>query len=118
MKPTQSFNSGLVRICGRETTGAAGYAGADKIEEKCTLRYQRRTIGMQRGYLAAQAKETIDLLIRCPYRPAVLENDIAMPGDGAQYKIKKVQVIESVRPLVMDLTLERLSNQYEVVPSG
>ncbi len=80
-----------------------------------TLHYHRRTIGIQRAYLALQSNAKIDLLLRCPYREEVKAKDIAVPTlDGKQYKIMMVQVPEDIKPTMMDLTLERLETDYDL----
>ena len=118
MKPTQTFNDGVVKIHSITTVGNPGFSGTEKIKAKCSMRYKRRTIGVNRMYLAAQARQAIDLLIRCPYRSEITEGDVAIPVDGHQYLIKSAKVQEGIRPLVMDLTLERLLTDYGVIGHG
>ena len=57
----------------------------------------------------------LDLLLRCPCRPEVSTQDVAVPTlDGRQYRITLVQVPEDIHPPVMDLTLERLERDYDM----
>jgi len=80
-----------------------------------SLHYHRRTVGIQRAYLAKQAESKIDLLLRCPYRKEVRAMDVAVPTiDGQQYRIAMIQVPEDIAPPVMDLTLERLEVDYDL----
>ena len=81
---------------------------------KETLRYKERTTGNQRYYLAMQAGAKVDAVIRCPLRRNVSGQDIAIPNDGKQYRITLVQYPEDAEPPVMDLTLERTTEDYEL----
>lgn len=82
---------------------------------KGKLRFHRRTVGVQRQYLAAQAHAKVDYLLRCPYVPAITVLDVAVPTiDNKQYRITAIQVPEDIRPPVMDLTLERLEADYDL----
>lgn len=115
MKPTQEFNDGLVVIYGVTNSSDPGEAPVDKLTQKGILRFHRRTIGIQRQYLAMKVNARIDYLLRCPYRRDVSTFDVAIPTlDGQQYRITAVQVPEDIRPPVMDLTLERLETDYEI----
>jgi hypothetical protein len=111
----QPFNDGIVSIYSVENNAAAGDAPAEILTPKETLRFHRRTVGIQRQYLAAQAQSRVDFLLRCPYRPEVSVQDVAIPTlDKKQYRITAVQVPENIRPPVMDLTLERLGADYDL----
>jgi len=47
-------------------------------------------------------------------RRNVSAQDIAIPNDGRQYKITFIQYPEDIDPPVMDLTLERIDNNYAI----
>ena len=109
------FNDGLVTIYSAENQAAPGEKPLERLAEKATLRYNRRTVGVKRHYAALNAGAKVDLLLRTWYRPEVSPQDVAVPTqDGKQYRIILVQVPESITPPVMDLTLQRLERDYEL----
>lgn len=109
------FNDGMVTIYRVENRAAPGEKPKDALFKRGTLRYQRRTVGIQRHYAAMNAGARVDLLLRVPYRRSVSTQDVAVPTlDGKQYRITLIQVPEDVTPPVMDLTLERLERDYEL----
>jgi len=83
-----------------------------------SLRYKERTVGMSRYWAAMQANVKIDMVIRVPYVPikakAISTQDIAIPIDGEQYRIVQIQKPEDIYPPVMDLSLERLVQKYDI----
>lgn len=81
---------------------------------KQTLRYKERTVGFKRYYAAMQNNIKIDFVIRCPQVRTVKADNVAILIDGDQYRIKQIQYPEDVEPPVMDLTLERLGEFYDV----
>ncbi len=107
------FDDGAVTIYRVSNGAAPGDMPAEKPIRLGVLHYHRRTIGVQRRYLALQAQAKLDLLLRCPYRIEVSAQDVAVPTlDGHQYRITDIQVPEDIQPPVMDLTLERLEADY------
>lgn len=109
------FNDGMVTIYRVENRAAPGEKPKDALFKRGTLRYQRRTVGIQRHYAAMNAGARVDLLLRVPYRRSVSTQDVAVPTlDGKQYRITLIQVPEDVTPPVMDLTLERLERDYDL----
>lgn len=109
------FNDGMMTIYRVENRAAPGEKPKDALSKQGTLRYQRRTVGIQRHYAAMNAGARVDLLLRVPYRRSVSTQDVAVPTlDGKQYRITLIQVPEDVNPPVMDLTLERLERDYDL----
>lgn len=109
------FNDGLMTVYRVENQAAPGRKPVERLVEKCSLRYSRRTVGIRRHYAALRAGARVDLLLRVPYRPEVSAQDVAVPAlDGKQYRITLVQVPEDISPTVMDLTLERLERDYDL----
>lgn len=109
------FNDGLVTVYRVENQAAPGDMPVERLVEKATLRYSRRTVGIRRHYAALAAGARVDLLLRTWYRPEVSVQDVAvLPLFGKQYRITLVQVPEDVTPPVMDLTLERLERDYDL----
>ena len=110
-----AFCGGLVTIYRVENSAAPGEKPKKRLAPKGSLRYQRRTVGIRRHYTALNAGARVDLLLRCPCRPEVSTQDVAVPTlDGRQYRITLVQVPEDIHPPVMDLTLERLERDYDM----
>lgn len=110
----QSFSDGIVNIYTVDNIADPGNKPKDGLVLKLeNLRYEERTVGMGRYWTAKQDNVSIDLLIRVPRIDSVSSQDIAIPKDGKQYKIKQVQYPKDVEPPSMDLSLERLEQSYE-----
>jgi hypothetical protein len=109
---TQTYNDGVVKIYSVGNIAAPGKMPKEGLTLKATLRYDERVVGMSRYYAAMQNKVRADQLLRCPRVPGVAVEDVAVPNDGAQYKIKQVQYPPDVEPSSMDLTLERVVSPY------
>ena len=111
---TQVLNDGIVTIYRSENIADVGDMPKWNLVKTGALRYHRRTIGVQRLYLAKQANAQVDLLLRCQYRPEVKAGNVAVPTqDGEKYKITVIQIPEDIYPPVMDLTLEKLEGDDE-----
>ena len=108
----QTFNDGLVAIYATVSPRTIA------TTPKKILRYHERTVGMNRLVANAQVNVQIDALLRCPRTLDVSAQDIAIPKDGKQYRIKLVQYPEDIRPPVMDLTLEEVQSNYEHAETG
>lgn len=111
------FNDGIVRIYRVRNQAEAG--GMPRPRPCCleTLRFARRTVGVARYWAAKQEQVQADLLIRCPRRESVSTQDVAVLTDGRQYEIKQIQTPEGICPPVMDLTLERVAEEYGFEPN-
>lgn len=109
---TQTFNDGVVSVYSVGNTAAVGDAPQETLSVKATLRYKRRTVGIKRYYTASEANAQIDQLIRCQVVTSVSTQDVAILPDGLQYRITWIQYPEDITPPVMDLTLERLVENY------
>ena len=109
---TQTFNDGIVKVYEVTDVSHPGDRPVKKLVLKETLRYDQRTVGMNRFYTAMQENVQIDNMVRCPRRAAVSTQDIAEIG-GVQYEIDMVQYPTDVYPPAMDLTLSRLEQKYE-----
>lgn len=109
------FNDGILTIYRVKNSADSGKKPVENLTVRGVLRYQRRTIGVQRHYSALNAGAKVDFLLRVPYRPEVSTQDVAVPvPDGRQYRITFVQIPEGIIPPVMDLTLERLERDYDL----
>ena len=113
-KTAQTHNDGVVKIYTVTDSTPPGGMPVETLTLKETLRYKERTVGNQRYYQAMQAGAKVDYVLRCPLRRDVSGQDFAIPNDGKQYRITRVQYPEDVEPPVMDLELERVTEDYEL----
>lgn len=109
---TQTHNNGIVKLYNVENIAAPGKKPIDGLTIKKALRYKERTVGINRFYAAMQANAQIVKVLRCPRLLDISTQDIAIPIDGNQYRIKQIQYPEDISPPVMDLSLERLEANY------
>ena len=112
----QSFNDGLVGIYKVGDVALSGDMPQEGLILKQSLRYKERTVGLNRYYSASQNNIKVDSVIRCPEVRGLSEKTtdilVAIPVDGQQYKVVQIQYIEDAKPPSMDLTLERLGEDY------
>lgn len=113
-KKVQTHNDGNVKIYTITNSAPPGNMPVEILKLKEKLRYKERTVGNQRYYLALQAGTKVSRVLRCPLRLNVSAQDIAIPNDGKQYRITFVQYPEDVEPPVMDMILERVTQDYEL----
>lgn len=111
---TQTFTSGIVTIYGEQNVAPPGYIPQVQLTEKATLRYEERSLGLQRYFNAQQNQVQVERVIRCPRYAGVTNQDVAETEDGTRYRIDMVQAVMDVYPPCMDLTLAR----YEQAPDG
>jgi hypothetical protein len=114
LSKTQTFNDGVVGIYDLGNTASPGNMPVEGLTLKQTLRYHERTVGLARYYTALQANVKINYVLRCPRLRDVSAQDVAIPNDGKQYRITLIQYPEDIEPPVMDLTLEKLAQQYDI----
>lgn len=108
----QQFNDGLVVLCNVKNIAAPGNRPVEGLEQKATLRFAERTVGIQRFYSALQANAKVERLVRCLRRRDISTQDIAVVGEQ-QYKIELIQYPEGNSPAVMDLTLTEVAQRYD-----
>lgn len=113
MKP-QAFNDGVVKIYEIGNTAALGDMPKERLILKQSLRYKERTVGFKRYYAAMQNNVKIDFIIRCPQVRTVKADNVAILIDGEQYRIKQIQYPEDAEPPLMDLTLEKVGELYDI----
>lgn len=109
----QTFNDGIVGIYTIADISAPGDMPKDGLKLKETLRFKQRTVGFSRYYTAMQAQQKVDCVIRCPFRNVVSAQDVVILNN-VQYRIGLIQRLEDSVPPVMDLTLSRLEQEYEI----
>ena len=111
---TQSFTSGIVTVYSEQNVAPPGYLPQVQLTEKVTLRYEERSLGLQRYFNAQQNQVQVERVIRCPRYAGVTNQDVAETEDGTRYRIDMVQAVMDVYPPCMDLTLAR----FEQAPDG
>ncbi len=104
---------GIVKICKLENISAGGRMPVEKLVEIGSAYYRKRTMGYNRLYAAMGANQSIDMLIRCFNMEAPREPEIYAVFDEEQYRVSMMQEIVDERCL--DLTLQRLEENYDVV---
>lgn len=115
---TQSFNDGLVTIY-KVTDGAQpGRLPVPVLEKKLTLRYEERQLGIRRYYSARQNQVQIERVVRVPRTGRVSSQDVAVTGDGRQYRVDWVQAVKDVYPDSVDLTLAAVEQTYRLPGEG
>jgi hypothetical protein len=112
--PTQQFNDGVVKLYDVKNIAPDGELPKYALTEKYALRYAARTVGLTRYYTAMQADVRVQYFLRCPGGRGVSSLYGAVPHDGKQYRIERVQHSEGVAPPYMDLTLEALEEDYAI----
>ena len=112
LKKTQTFNDGLVKIYAVENIAENGAMPVEKLKIKQQLRYHERTVGYGRFWTALQNNVRVKYVLRCQRLREISTQDIAIPNDGKQYRIIQVQYPEDITPPVMDLTLEKLEQEF------
>lgn len=111
---TQPFTSGIVIIYSERNVAPPGYIPQVQLTEKVTLRYEERSLGLQRYFNAQQNQVQVERVIRCPRYAGVTNQDVAETEDGTRYRIDMVQAVMDAYPPCMNLTLAR----YEQAPDG
>lgn len=111
---TQSFNDGIVKICGVQDDAKPGYKPVQKLSEKITLRFEEQRLGITRLYQSRQAQNEIEKVIRVPKAGNISVKDVAVL-EGKQYTIDTIQKVPDVYPPCKDLALVRIEQEIEVM---
>jgi len=126
---TQTFNDGLCSVYSVVNDGQRGGKAKPRLTVKHRrLRYAERVVGLNRFWTAGQQNVAIDKLIRVARLENVSTQDIAVLEDGQQYAIRQVQYVTEgqgqttgqtgrgigERLTCMDLSLERMAEQYDI----
>lgn len=114
-KLTQTFNDGVLTVYSVGNIASAGNKPKNGLTSKLIgLRYEERVVGMSRYWTALQAQAKVNQMLRVPRINSVSIQDIVIPIDGKQYKIVQIQYIQDVEPACMDLSLERVTADYDI----
>lgn len=106
---TQNYNDGVVAIIAVVDTAKPGYQPQPgDPQEKYTLRYEERRLGIQRYYSSLQNQIQLDRVIRVPRVAGITTQDFAVTEDKQAYRIDLVQSVMDVYPPSLDLTLTKI----------
>ena len=108
---TQNFNDGQITIYRTEDRAQPGYYPQIELSKKVKLRYEKRSLGIQRYYAAAQNRIEVKRVVRVPKHPGVTNQDVAQTEDGTYYRIDHVSDVVDVYPPSMDLTLAKYTQE-------
>lgn len=111
---SQTYNSGFLTIYATSDAASPGRFPIVKLTEKGMLRYEEQRLGLNRLYLSRQAHVEVSRVVRTIRRPEVSPQDVAITEDGQAYRIDSVQIVRDVWPASMDLSLTRMTADYEV----
>lgn len=108
--------TGFLTIYQLKNIAAKGLMPTEKLVRVAEEYYQPRTIGVTRYYAALGADRRVDMVVRIWFNPDVFPNEYVITEDGSQYRIDLVQKTTDDDGLaVMDLTLVKLENNYDVL---
>lgn len=104
---TQSYNDGVVTIYSVADVAQPGYQPQIELTEKIKLRYEERSMGLQRYYQAMQNQVQIERVLRVQRTNKITSQDVAITEDNTRYKIYMVQAVSDVYPPSVDITLSK-----------
>lgn len=112
---TQCFDSGVVEIYTVQDSAEPGYQTVPELVRpaRYSLRYDERSLGIQRLYEAKQNQTDIERVIRVPRCGTITNQDAAVTEDGKVYQIYTVQSVMDVYPPCLDLTLVRIEQEVQ-----
>lgn len=102
----QTFNDG---IC---TIATIINANGLKIKQ-AGIRYDNRTVGLERFYKAAEYQQRCDKVIRIPLIVEPQATDIVIMN-GDQYNVIQVQMIKDAKPQAWQLSIEKRKKRLEI----
>lgn len=108
----QTYNDGLAMVCEKANIAEPGCMPKEGLAVRLKLRFDERTVGINRFYAATQANVQIDRVIRCQRREDVSTQD-TVQINGQSYEIKQIQYPKDVVPKSMDLSLKKVVQKYE-----
>jgi len=107
----QTFNDGVISVYSIESVDN----GSETLELKQkNLRFNERTVGINRYYRAKQDNVEITKVIRTPRLQKISTQDVVRFLNGEQYYIRRIVPPENVTPPCWDLSLERVVHDYNI----
>ena len=101
------FNSGIVNIYASVNIADVGDKPNFQLKHRWKLRFENKTVGMQRFYIAQQSDTELSRLVQVPQQLGINLHDVATI-DGISYDIVQVQHKYDTKPFSTLLSLERI----------
>ena len=111
---SQTYNDGIVAVYSVTDAAEPGEMPRETLNLKIKLNYEERRLGITRYYQAQQNNVSVEKIVRVPRHAEITNQDVAITEDGKQYRIDMVQAAEDVFPPSYDLTLAKVTHDYEV----
>lgn len=111
---SQTYNDGILTVYSVTDEAEPGEVPRERLSEKIVLHYAEQQLGITRYYQAMQNNVSIERVLRVPRHGVITNQDVAITEDGQQYRIDMVQSVEAVFPPSYDLTLAKVTQNYEV----
>lgn len=111
---SQTYNDGVVSVYSVTDVAAPGEMPREGLTEKIVLRYAEQRLGITRYYQAMQNNVSVERVLRVPRQGVITNQDVAITEDGQQYRIDMVQSVDDAYPPSYDLTLAKVTQNYEV----
>ena len=117
-KEQVAFSAGYAEIYTVENVAEKGDKPVNKLINRRKVRFDYRTIGAVRFFMAKQANVEIDKTIIIPKGPHVSPQDIVIlhsekNEENEQYEIVQTQVKTDTAPHTILLTLKRRTEKYD-----
>lgn len=111
-----SFNDGIAEIYTVHNAALKGDAPVDKLINKRVVRFEYRTVGAVRFFIAKQSDVKIERMIAIPKGVHVSPQDVViLISEGTdQYKIEQVQQKTDTKPHTTLISLQRLVTNYDI----
>lgn len=113
MTKFEVFNDGVVTFYDVRNIANAGERPVDGLVLKSSMRFAYSNISMRRLYDAMQENIKIDELIIIPQNRFLSTQDVAIV-DNKQYRISQIQHINTTKPPISRISLERLLTEYDI----
>lgn len=84
------FDSGVLFICDKENVADNGDMPVEALLKRNKFWFERRTIGINRQYLAKGVNERVDMVVRVRGTQNISVHQYCVLGNGDQYRITLV----------------------------
>jgi len=114
-KISQEFNDGVLsvyRASDDNSTGDMPQSTLTKIHE--AIRYEERTVSANRFWSGLQNDITLAKTLRIPNIGNVRANDIVVDVNKTQFYVKQSQLVKTVYPPCLDLSLQEVEVSFEI----
>lgn len=114
-----SFNDGICEIYTVKNAAEQGDMPVDKLFNRRRVRFEYRTVGAVRFFMAKAANVEIDKTLVIPRGVHVSPQDVVIiptekGEENQQYEIMQVQVKTDTKPHSVLLTLKRRAESYDI----